>query len=84
MKRISKYLFGTLEFLLYYHGGDLLLTGFRDADSASNKMSKNPPQLRILLEGGAISCYIKKLSCIALFMMQSDYIAYAVTAQHAV
>lgn len=55
-KRIFRYLSGTSDFGLCYHGEDLCLTRLRDTDMASEEdWRKSISGYEILLGGGVIS-----------------------------
>ncbi len=76
VKRILQYLRGTIDHALCYHGRDLRLTGYRDADWASDKdQHKSTLGYAFILGGGAVSWCNKKQSCIALSTMESEYVA---------
>uniref|UniRef100_A0A2N9I383 Reverse transcriptase Ty1/copia-type domain-containing protein n=1 Tax=Fagus sylvatica TaxID=28930 RepID=A0A2N9I383_FAGSY len=76
VKRILRYLRGTIDHALCYHGGDLRLTGYSDADWASDKDErKSTSGYAFILGGGAVSWCSKKQSCIALSTMESEYVA---------
>uniref|UniRef100_A0A2N9G9I0 Integrase catalytic domain-containing protein n=1 Tax=Fagus sylvatica TaxID=28930 RepID=A0A2N9G9I0_FAGSY len=56
VKRILRYLRGTSDHALCYHGGDLRLTGYSDADWASDKDErKSTSGYAFILGGGAVS-----------------------------
>uniref|UniRef100_A0A2N9F7V6 Integrase catalytic domain-containing protein n=1 Tax=Fagus sylvatica TaxID=28930 RepID=A0A2N9F7V6_FAGSY len=85
VKRILRYLRGTSDHALCYHGGDLRLTGYSDADWASDKDErKSTSGYAFILGGGAVSWCSKKQSCIALSTMESEYVACSAAVQEAV
>ena len=85
VKRILWYLRGTIDHALCYHGGDLRLTSYRDADWASDKDErKSTLGYAFILGGKAVSWYSKKQSCIALSTMESEYVACSTAVQEAV
>ena len=85
VKRILRYLHGTIDHALCYHGGDLRLTSYRDADQASDKDErKSALGYAFILGGGAVSWCSKKQSCIAPFTMESEYVACSAVVQKAV
>uniref|UniRef100_A0A2N9HTH1 Integrase catalytic domain-containing protein n=1 Tax=Fagus sylvatica TaxID=28930 RepID=A0A2N9HTH1_FAGSY len=85
VKRILRYLRGTSDHALCYHGGDLRLTGYNDADWASDKDErKSTLGYAFILGGGAVSWCSKKQSCIALSTMESEYVACSAAVQEAV
>ena len=56
VKRIFRYLRGTLNLILCYQGGDLRLRGYSDADWASDRDErKSTTSYAFLLSGAAIS-----------------------------
>uniref|UniRef100_A0A2N9EJK6 CCHC-type domain-containing protein n=1 Tax=Fagus sylvatica TaxID=28930 RepID=A0A2N9EJK6_FAGSY len=85
VKRILRYLRGTSDHALCYHGEDLRLTGYSDADWASDKDErKSTSGYAFILGGGAVSWCSKKQSCIALSTMESEYVACSAAVQEAV
>jgi hypothetical protein len=61
VKRILRYLRGTIDHALCYHSEDLRLTGYSDADWASGKDErKSTSGFAFILGGGAISWCSKK------------------------
>uniref|UniRef100_A0A2N9GLJ0 Integrase catalytic domain-containing protein n=1 Tax=Fagus sylvatica TaxID=28930 RepID=A0A2N9GLJ0_FAGSY len=85
VKRILRYLRGTIDHTLCYHGGDLRLIGYSDADWASDKDErKSTSGYAFILGSGAVSWCSKKQSCIALFTMESEYVACSAAIQEAV
>uniref|UniRef100_A0A2N9HTN5 Integrase catalytic domain-containing protein n=1 Tax=Fagus sylvatica TaxID=28930 RepID=A0A2N9HTN5_FAGSY len=56
VKKILQYLRGNIDHALCYHGGDLRLTGYSDADWASDKDEhKSTSGYAFILGGGAVS-----------------------------
>uniref|UniRef100_A0A2N9ERH0 Retroviral polymerase SH3-like domain-containing protein n=1 Tax=Fagus sylvatica TaxID=28930 RepID=A0A2N9ERH0_FAGSY len=85
VKRILRYLRGTSDHALCYHGGDLRLTDYSDADWASDKDEcKSTSGYAFILGGGAVSWCSKKQSCIALSTMESEYVACSAAVQEVV
>ncbi|KAK2991373.1 hypothetical protein RJ640_024046 [Escallonia rubra] len=78
VKRILRYLRGTADLVLCYHGGDMRLRGYIDDDWGADRDE------RISTSGGAISWYNKKKSCIALSTMESEYVTCSAAVQEAV
>ncbi|KAK2967250.1 hypothetical protein RJ640_016042 [Escallonia rubra] len=76
--RILRYLRGTADLVLCYHGGDLRLRGYSDADWGGDRDERKSTS------GGAISWYSKKKSCIALSTMELEYVACSAAVQEAV
>jgi hypothetical protein len=82
VKRILRYIHETIDHVLCYHGEDLRLTGYSDADWASDKDDrKSTLGYAFILGGGAVSWYNKKQSCISLFTMESEYVACSATVE---
>uniref|UniRef100_A0A2N9IG39 Integrase catalytic domain-containing protein n=1 Tax=Fagus sylvatica TaxID=28930 RepID=A0A2N9IG39_FAGSY len=74
-----------VDHALCYHGRDLRLTGYSDADWASDKDErKSTSGYAFILGGGAVSWCSKKQSCIALSTMESEYVACSAAVQEAV
>uniref|UniRef100_A0A2N9EKF5 Integrase catalytic domain-containing protein n=1 Tax=Fagus sylvatica TaxID=28930 RepID=A0A2N9EKF5_FAGSY len=85
VKRILRYLHGTIDHALCYHGRDLRLIGYNDADWASDKDErKSTSGYAFILRGGAVSWCSKKQSCIALSTMESEYVACLAAIQEAI
>jgi hypothetical protein len=85
VKRILRYLRGTTDYMLCYQGRDLRLRGNSDADWASDlDERKSTFGYTFLLGGGAITWCSKKQSCVALSMMDSEYVACSAVVQEAV
>jgi hypothetical protein len=85
IKRILRYLRGTIDHALCYHGGDLRLICYNDANWASDKDErKSTSGYAFILGGGVVSWCNKKQSCIALFTMKSKYMACSAAVQEAV
>ncbi|XP_075633321.1 secreted RxLR effector protein 161-like [Castanea sativa] len=85
VKRIFRYLRGTLDLILCYQGGDLRLRGYSNADWASDRdENKSTTGYAFLLSGAAISWCSKKQSCISLSTMEFKYVACSAAAQEAV
>jgi len=85
VKRILRYLRGTTDLALCYHGGDLKLRGYSDADWASDRDErKSTSGYAFTLGGGVISWCSKKQTCIALSTMEAEYVACSAAVQEAV
>uniref|UniRef100_A0A2N9F566 GAG-pre-integrase domain-containing protein n=1 Tax=Fagus sylvatica TaxID=28930 RepID=A0A2N9F566_FAGSY len=66
-------------------GRDLRLRGYSDADWAGDlDERKSTSSYTFLLGGGAITCYSKKQSCVALSTMEFEYVACSAAIQEAV
>ena len=85
VKRIFRYLRGTADLVLSYHGGDLRLRGYSDADWASDRDGrKSTSGYTFILGGGSVTWCSKKQTCIALSTMESEYVACSAAVQEAV
>ena len=85
VKRILRYLRGTIDHALCYHGKNLRLTSHIDADQASDKDEhKSTSGYAFILGGGVVSWCSKKQSCIALSTIKSKYLACSAAIQEAV
>ena len=85
VKRIFQYLRGTSDLILCYQGGDLRLRGYFDTDWASDSDErKSTTGYAFLLSGVAIFWCSKKQCCIALSIIQSEYVSCSAAAQEAV
>ena len=85
MKRIFRYLRGTIDFALCFHRGDLRLKGYSDADYVGDRDErKSTSSYAFILGGGAVSWCSKKPTCVALSTMESNYVACAVVVQEVV
>ncbi|KAK4384341.1 Retrovirus-related Pol polyprotein from transposon TNT 1-94 [Sesamum angolense] len=79
VKRILRYLKGTSNLALSYHGGSLRLVGYSDADgSADRDERKSTSGYAFLLGGAAITWSSKKQPCISLSTMEAEYVASAI------
>jgi hypothetical protein len=85
VKRILRYLKGTMDYVLCYQGLDLRLVGYSDADWGGNiDERKSTSGYVFLLNNGAITWSSKKQSCIALSTMEAEYVACLAAVQEAV
>lgn len=85
VKRILRYLRGTMDYVLCYKGSDLRLVGYSDADWGSDlDERKSTSGYTFLLNNGAITWSSKKQSCIALSTMEAEYVACSAAVQEAV
>lgn len=85
VKKILRYLRGTMDYMLCYQGGDTRLCGYTDTDWGGDlDERKSTSGYAFLLNGAAISWSSKKQSCITLSTMESEYIACAAAVQEAV
>ena len=85
VKRIFRYLKGTVDYSLCYQGNDLQLRGYTDADWGGDlDERKSTSGFIFLLNNGAISWSSKKQSCIALSTMEAEFVAFSSAVQKAV
>ena len=86
VKRILRYLNGTIDLGLTYGRGDNFnLVGFSDADWAGDLDDrKSTTGYLFLLSGGPISWRSKKQSCVALSTAEAEYMALSAAIQEAV
>ncbi|XP_060190804.1 secreted RxLR effector protein 161-like [Lycium barbarum] len=86
VKRIMRYLKGTANYTLCYHGDkDLRLVGYSDADHGGDlDERKSTSGYVFLLSDGAVSWSSKKQSCRSLSTMEAEYVALASAAQETV
>lgn len=85
VKKILRYLKGTMDYSLVYQGKDLKLIGYSDADWAGDlDERKSTSGYAYILNGGAISWSSKKQTSIALSTMEAEYIACCSATQEAV
>jgi hypothetical protein len=85
VKRILRYLKGTADYCLCYQGSNLSLEGYTDADWAGDPDErKSTSGYAFLLNGGAITWYSKKQTCVALSTMEAEYVACSTAVQEAV
>jgi hypothetical protein len=71
--------------MLCYQGRDLRLRGYSDPDWVGDlDERKSTSGYTFLLSGGAITWCSKKQSCVALSMMESEYVACFAAVQEAV
>ncbi|KAL0303421.1 UNVERIFIED_CONTAM: Retrovirus-related Pol polyprotein from transposon TNT 1-94 [Sesamum radiatum] len=85
IKRILRYLKGTSDLGLCYHGGSPRLVGYSDADgSADRDERKSTSGYAFLLGGAAITWCSKKQPCISLSTMEAEYVACTSAVQEAI
>ena len=75
VKRILRYLRGTLNYKLVYTTKETPMYGFSDADYASEKDRKSISGYTFIKNGGAICWSSKKQTVVALSSMESELIA---------
>ena len=84
VKRIMRYLSGTLDYGLLYGYNDNI-AGFSDADWAGDCTDcKSTSGFVFMLSGAAISCNSKKQICVALSTAEAEYIALAKATQESI
>lgn len=84
VKRILRYLKGTINLGLKYQKGSNSLTGYSDADWAGDLDDRHSMTGNLfLLAGGAISWLSKKQAVVALSTAEAEYIALSSAAQEA-
>ena len=85
VKRIMRYLKGTMDYELCYRGRSLHLEGYSDADWAGDLDERHSTSgYAYLLNNGAISWSSKKQTCVSLSSMEAEYVACAAAVQEAV
>ena len=86
VKRILRYLKGTLDYMLCYQGKkDLRLIGYSDADWRGDvDQCKSSSGYAFLLNDSTILWSSKKQSCVALSTMEAEYVACFAATQDAV
>ncbi|XP_061886352.1 uncharacterized protein LOC133636375 [Entelurus aequoreus] len=86
VKRILRYLKGTVNFALKYEQSDSgALIGFSDADWAGDQDDRRSTTGNVfLLSGGAVSWLSKKQATVALSTAEAEYIALSQAAQEGI
>ena len=85
VKHILKYLRITRDYMLAYHGKDLIPTGYTDSNFQSDlDFKKSTLGCVFTLGGGAISWRCVKQSCIADSTMEVEYVATCQAAKKAI
>ncbi|XP_022149979.1 riboflavin biosynthesis protein PYRR, chloroplastic-like [Momordica charantia] len=84
VKRILRYLKGTMNYSLCYQRNNSELEGYSDADWGGDMDErKSTSGYVFLLNNGAISWSSKKQTCIALSTMEVEFVALSVAVQEA-
>jgi hypothetical protein len=84
VKRVFCYLAGTRDFALTY-GGELYdLTGYTDADGASEEHRHAISGYAFLIDGGAVSWYSRKQEIVTLSTAEAEYVAATHAAKEAI
>ena len=82
IKRVLRYLKGTIDYSLYYQGNDLQLKGYTNVDWGRDlDERKSTLGFAFLLNRGAISWSSKKQSCIAISTMETEFVALSAVVQ---
>ena len=85
VKRIFRYIKGTINLSLNYNGNGKPMFGYSDADWASDSDDRHSTSGNaFLLAGGAISWLSQKQQTVALSTCEAEYMALAVAAQEAI
>ena len=84
VKRIFCYLKGTKDYELVYGGERKDLTGFVDADGASQEHRYAILGYVFMVDGGAVSWSLKKQELVTLLTMEAEYMAATHTAKEAI
>ena len=85
VKRIMKYLKGTLHHKLVYRADALDIIGYSDADLGGDKDDGKSTSGHLFILGGAAVCWgSKKQGCVARYTQEAEYIACSMAATHAV
>lgn len=88
VKRVFRYLKGTLDLGIVYSGTDaapITVRGYSDADWATDRMDrKSISGYVFLLGGGAIAWSSKKQQTVALSSTEAEYMALTRASQHAI
>ena len=85
VKRIFRYLKGTLNIVLQYKATGKLLLGYSDADWASDLDNRHSTTGNVfLMSGGAVSWLSQKQATVALSTAKAEYIALSSAIQEAI
>ena len=81
VKRILRYIKGTVNYRLCYQGQDLQLKGYTDEDWEGDLDERKSTSYYVFVLGnGAITWCSKKQTCIALSTMEGEFVAFSITA----
>ena len=81
VKRILRYLKGTVDYRLCYQGQDLQLKGYTDADWGGDlDERKSTSSYVFLLGNSAITWCSKKQTCIAFLAKEAEFVAFSAAA----
>ena len=85
VKRVLRYIKGTLKLKLKYETGNTNIIGYTDADWAGDVLRrKSTSGFIFLLGNGAISWGSKKQACVALSTTEAEYVALSQATREAV
>ena len=85
VKRILRYLKGTLDLALHYEATGKQLLGYSDADWANDLDNQHSTTGNVfIMSGGAVSWLSQKQSTVALSTAESEYIALGSATQEAI
>ena len=85
VKRIYRYLKGTLDLALHYEATGKQLLGYSDADWANDLDNRHSTTGNVfIMSGGAVSWLSQKQSTVALSTAESEYIALGSATQDAI
>ena len=85
VKRIYRYLKGTLDMRLQYNCTDDHLVGYSDADWANDLDDRHSVTGNVfVMSGGAVSWLNQKQTTVALSMAEAEYVALGFAAQEAI
>lgn len=85
VKRIFRYLKGTIDLGIHYSKVDSELVGYSDADWAGDRSDRRSTSgYCFVLSGGVVSWRCCKQSCVALSTAESEYVALSGASQEAI
>ena len=84
VKRIFRYLLGTKDLELVYGGEERGLTGYVDADGASQEHRRAISGYVFMVDGGAVSWSSKKQELVTLSTTEAEYVAATHAAKEAI
>ena len=87
VKRVLRYVRGTLDIGLVYYGNDTstVLTGYSDADWAGDLLTRRSTTGYVFqIQGSTVRWCSKRHACVARSTTEAEYIALSITSQEAV
>ena len=87
VKRVLRYVRGTLDIGLVYYGNDTstVLTGYSDADWAGDLLTRRSTTGYVFqIQGSTVRWCSKRQACVARSTTEAEYIALSITSQEAV